>query len=94
MTATAHCDGRVLGPPGPGRRGLGRVPGGKRSTQGSVPVHEQAHQLLTLLGSPAAPKPDSPVYEAFSGEPLVATKLASLRLDEGHSFNTQGYTRP
>jgi hypothetical protein len=34
------------------------------------------------------------VYEAFFTEPLVATKLASLRRDEERSFSTQGYARP
>ncbi|MDN5384462.1 MULTISPECIES: hypothetical protein [unclassified Streptomyces] len=66
----------------------------KRSAQGSIPVREQVHQALTLLGAPAAPKLISSVYEAFFSEPLVATKLASLRRDEERSFNAQGYARP
>ncbi|QCD59334.1 hypothetical protein [Streptomyces hawaiiensis] len=70
------------------------VPRGKRSAQAAVPVREQVHQSLTLLGAPAAPKLISSVYEAFFSEPLVATKLASLRRDEERSFNAQGYARP
>ncbi|MEU5425264.1 hypothetical protein AB0H73_06610 [Streptomyces olivoreticuli] len=66
----------------------------KRSTQGAVPIREQVHQALTLLGAPASPKLISSVYEAFSAEPLVATKLASLRRDEERSFGAQGYARP
>ncbi|CAL9292557.1 hypothetical protein [Streptomyces sp. SudanB52_2052] len=70
------------------------TPRGKRSAQGAVPVREQVHQSLTLLGAPAAPKLISSVYEAFFSEPLVATKLASLRRDEERSFNAQGFARP
>ncbi|WGD39485.1 hypothetical protein [Streptomyces cathayae] len=66
----------------------------KRSVQAAVPVREQVHQSLTLLGAPAAPKLISSVYEAFFSEPLVATKLASLRRDEERSFTAQGYARP
>ncbi|MGK5545522.1 hypothetical protein ACSNOH_12420 [Streptomyces sp. URMC 127] len=66
----------------------------KRSVQGAVPIREQVHQSLTLLGAPASPKLISSVYEAFFTEPLVATKLASLRRDEERSFSAQGYARP
>ncbi|WP_411109874.1 hypothetical protein [Streptomyces sp. c-19] len=67
---------------------------GKQSTHGAVPVREQVHQALTLLGAPASPKLISSVYQAFFTEPLVATKLASLRRDEERSFTAQGYARP
>ncbi|MFF4215752.1 hypothetical protein [Streptomyces nondiastaticus] len=66
----------------------------KRSAQSAVPIREQVHQSLTLLGAPASPKLISSVYEAFFTEPLVATKLASLRRDEERSFSAQGYARP
>ncbi|MEU9653190.1 hypothetical protein AB0E00_30370 [Streptomyces sp. NPDC048110] len=65
-----------------------------RSTQSPIPVREQVHQSLTLLGAPASPKLISSTYEAFFTEPLVATKLASLRRDEERSFSAQGYARP
>lgn len=67
---------------------------GRQSAHGAVPVREQVHQALTLLGAPASPKLISSVYEAFFAEPLIATKLASLRRDEERSFTAQGYARP
>ncbi|MEU8892303.1 hypothetical protein [Streptomyces sp. NPDC048442] len=67
---------------------------GARSSGGAIPVREQVHQSLTLLGAPGSPKLISSVYEAFFTEPLVATKLASLRRDEERSFSAQGYARP
>ncbi|HEX5565720.1 MAG TPA: hypothetical protein VFY14_02065 [Streptomyces sp.] len=70
------------------------APREKRSHQAAVPVREQVHQALTLLGAPAAPKLISSVHEAFFSEPLVATRLASLRRDEERSFTAQGYARP
>ncbi|MEF9903447.1 hypothetical protein [Streptomyces sp. P9-A2] len=66
----------------------------ERPAHGSIPVREQVHQALTLLGAPASPKLISSTYEAFFTEPLVATKLASLRRDEERSFTAQGYARP
>ncbi|GAA2248860.1 hypothetical protein GCM10010145_15260 [Streptomyces ruber] len=66
----------------------------ERPTHGSIPIREQVHQALTLLGAPASPKLISSTYEAFFTEPLVATKLASLRRDEERSFTAQGYARP
>ncbi|MFJ8436990.1 hypothetical protein ACIQ9P_37425 [Kitasatospora sp. NPDC094019] len=65
-----------------------------RSAAGAIPVREQVYRSLTVLGAPASPKLISSVYEAFFSEPLVATKLASLRRDEERSFITQGYSRP
>ncbi|MGW4170859.1 hypothetical protein ACWEGX_28575 [Streptomyces chartreusis] len=65
-----------------------------RPVHGSIPVREQVHQALTLLGAPASPKLISSAYEAFSTEPLIAAKLASLRRDEERSFTAQGYARP
>ncbi|WP_019435837.1 hypothetical protein [Streptomyces sp. AA0539] len=66
----------------------------ERQTHGSIPIREQVHQALTLLGAPASPKLISSTYEAFFTESLVATKLASLRRDEERSFTAQGYARP
>ncbi|MGW2772138.1 hypothetical protein ACWC4C_06280 [Streptomyces olivaceoviridis] len=65
-----------------------------RPAHGSIPIREQVHQSLTLLGAPASPKLISSTYEAFFTESLVATKLASLRRDEERSFTAQGYARP
>ncbi|MDX3453594.1 hypothetical protein PV396_16820 [Streptomyces sp. ME02-8801-2C] len=66
----------------------------ERPAHGSIPVREQVHQTLTLLGAPASPKLISSAYEAFFTEPLVAAKLASLRRDEERSFTAQGHARP
>ncbi len=66
----------------------------ERPAHGSIPIREQVHQALTLLGAPASPKLISSTYEAFFTESLVATKLASLRRDEERSFTAQGYARP
>jgi hypothetical protein len=66
----------------------------ERPTHSSIPIREQVHQALTLLGAPASPKLISSTYDAFFTEPLVATKLASLRRDEERSFTAQGYARP
>ncbi|MEV6974111.1 hypothetical protein [Kitasatospora sp. NPDC093806] len=65
-----------------------------RPGQGAIPVREQVYQALTVLGAPASPKLISSAYEAFFAEPLIATKLASLRRDEERSFTAQGYSRP
>jgi hypothetical protein len=66
----------------------------ERPAHGSIPVREQVHQALTLLGAPASPKLISSTYEAFFTQSLVATKLASLRRDEERSFTAQGHARP
>ncbi|MFE0427313.1 hypothetical protein [Streptomyces sp. NPDC058953] len=84
------------GPPARAEGNGGRVntPAGARARTATIPVREQVHQALTLLGAPASPKLISSVYEAFFSEPLIATKLASLRRDEERSFTAQGYARP
>lgn len=89
-TATPQATRTTAAPSQPSRS----TPREKRSAQAAVPIREQVHQSLTLLGAPAAPKLISSVYEAFFSEPLVATKLASLRRDEERSFTAQGYARP
>ncbi len=60
----------------------------------SVPIREQAHQALTLLGAPASPKLISAAHEAFLTGPIVTAKLGSLRRDEERSFNAQPHARP
>ncbi|TGB13581.1 hypothetical protein [Streptomyces sp. MZ04] len=59
-----------------------------------VPVREQVHQALTILGAPASPKLISATYQAFFESQLATTKLASLRRDEERSFTSQGHARP
>ncbi|WP_329571728.1 hypothetical protein [Kitasatospora sp. NBC_01266] len=60
----------------------------------TIPVREQVHQALTVLGACAAPKLISAVHEAFFNDAIVTTKLASLRRDEERSFAAQAYARP
>jgi hypothetical protein len=60
----------------------------------SLPIREQAHQALTLLGAPASPKLISAAHEAFLTGPIVTAKLGSLRRDEERSFNAQPHARP
>ncbi|WCH91212.1 hypothetical protein POD33_03280 [Streptomyces moderatus] len=97
LDAEAGPEAEAL-PPG-GRTRTAPPPTGEprqqsRPVHGSIPVREQVHQALTLLGAPASPKLISSAYEAFSTEPLIAAKLASLRRDEERSFTAQGYARP
>ncbi len=51
-----------------------------------LPVREQVHQALTLLGTPAAPKLISAVHAAFFTGQLPPSRLASLRRDEERSY--------
>jgi hypothetical protein len=62
--------------------------------RGLVPVREQVHQALTLIGVPAAPKLIGSVYAAFFPGEIAGTKLTSLRRDEERSFRTAPYSRP
>lgn len=59
-----------------------------------LPVREQVHQALTLLGAPAAQRLIIAVHEAFFGSPLASARLTSLRRDEERSFRTAPYSRP
>ncbi|MBO2462747.1 hypothetical protein [Actinomadura violacea] len=62
--------------------------------RGLLPVREQVHQALTLLGVPAAPKLIGSVYAAFFPGEIPGTRLTSLRRDEERSFRTAPYARP
>lgn len=59
-----------------------------------LPMREQVHQVLTLLGVPAAPKLIVAVHEAFYAGDLVSAKLTSLRRDEERSFRSAPFSRP
>lgn len=78
-------DDAVLGDPPPAAEGGAR---------GLLPVREQVHQALTLLGAPAAPKLIGSVYAAFFPGEIPASRLTSLRRDEERSFRTAPYARP
>jgi len=59
-----------------------------------LPVREQVHQALTLLGVPTAAKMIVTVSEAFFAGHITTSQLTSLRRDEEKSFRTSPYARP
>lgn len=59
-----------------------------------LPLREQVHQALTLLGAPAAPKMVIAVHEAFAAGEMVPARLTSLRRDEERSFRSAPHSRP
>ncbi|WP_424532219.1 hypothetical protein ACOZ38_18750 [Sphaerisporangium viridialbum] len=59
-----------------------------------LPVREQVHQALTLLGVPAAAKMIVAVHGALRAGSLKGTQLTSLRRDEERSFRTSPFARP
>jgi hypothetical protein len=59
-----------------------------------LPLREQVHQALVLLGAPAAPKLIIAVHEAFQVGEMVPARLTSLRRDEERSFRSAPYSRP
>ena len=59
-----------------------------------LPLREQVHQALTLLGAPAAPKLIIAVHEAFHVGEMVPARLTSLRRDEERSFRSAPHARP
>jgi hypothetical protein len=59
-----------------------------------LPIREQVHQALTLLGAPAAQRLIVAVHDAFFAGPLVSARLTSLRRDEERSFRAAPYSRP
>ena len=59
-----------------------------------LPLREQVHQALTLLGAPAAPRLIIAVHEAFNVGEMVSARLTSLRRDEERSFRSAPHSRP
>lgn len=59
-----------------------------------LPVREQVHQALTLLGVPATPKLAGTVHSAFFAGELAPSGLASLRRDEERSYRSAPGARP
>jgi hypothetical protein len=59
-----------------------------------LPIREQVHQALNLLGVPAAPRLIIAVLEAFFAGTLAPARLTSLRRDEERSFRSAPYARP
>jgi hypothetical protein len=90
-------DDAVLGnAAGPGARGGDNSDGDGDGSgpRGLLPVREQVHQALTLIGAPAAPKLIGSVYAAFFPGAIPGSRLTSLRRDEERSFRTAPYARP
>ncbi len=70
-------------------------PAGSHGAQGPIlPVREQVHQALTLLGAPAAPKLVIAIHDALFAGLLPGARLTSLRRDEERSFRSAPYARP
>jgi hypothetical protein len=59
-----------------------------------LPLREQAHQALSLLTVPAAPRLIATVHEAFFTTTFPTTRLTSLKRDEERSFRTAPFARP
>lgn len=59
-----------------------------------LPIREQVHNALTLLGVPAAPKLVIAVHEAFFAGEIIGARLTSLRRDEERSFRVAPRQRP
>jgi hypothetical protein len=67
---------------------------GRGGRESILPVREQVHQALTLLGVPAASKLIVSVHDAFFAGLLPGARLTSLRRDEERSFRSAPYARP
>ncbi|SHN47888.1 hypothetical protein [Cryptosporangium aurantiacum] len=69
-------------------------PADHRAAAALLPLREQVHQALTMLGAPAAPKLIVQVHEAFSTGEMTSARLTSLRRDEERSFRSAPHARP
>ncbi|MGC9670615.1 hypothetical protein ACNTMW_29230 [Planosporangium sp. 12N6] len=80
-------------PPGPpaGQPPAATVP---KQAGPLLPIREQVHNALTLLGAPATPKLVIAVHEAFFAGEIVGARLTSLRRDEERSFRAAPRLRP
>ena len=58
-----------------------------------LPIREQVHQALTLLGGPAAPRLILTVHRAFFAGHLIPARLTSIRRDEERSFRAAPHAR-
>ena len=78
-----------------GPQATAKRPPGTRAGDGALlPVREQVHQALTLLGGPAAPRLIVAVHDAFYAGRFPVARLTSLRRDEERSFRSAPYARP
>jgi hypothetical protein len=86
LEALAHGSGSEADP--------AAEPAASRPTAALLPLREQVHQALTLLGAPASPRLIVQVHEAFSTGGLTSARLTSLRRDEERSFRSAPQARP
>jgi hypothetical protein len=70
------------------------IPAPARLPEPLLPIREQVHQVLTLLGAPSAPKLIVAVSDAFFAGEVPSARLTSLRRDEERSFVAAPYARP
>ncbi|MBG0818852.1 hypothetical protein [Planomonospora sp. ID82291] len=85
--------GRAEGPgSAEGPEGAGPLP--REAGAALMPIREQVHQALLLLGVPTAAKLVVAVNEAFFAGGLRSPQLSSLRRDEERSFRSDPYARP
>jgi hypothetical protein len=59
-----------------------------------LPLREQVHHVLTLLGVPTAARMIVAVHQAFFTGEMVPARLTSLRRDEERSFRSAPHARP
>ncbi|GHH70874.1 hypothetical protein GCM10017673_23280 [Streptosporangium violaceochromogenes] len=59
-----------------------------------LPIREQVHRALALLGVPASARLIVAVNDAFFSRALRGSQLTSLRRDEERSFRASPYARP
>ncbi|GAA4201776.1 hypothetical protein GCM10022252_57020 [Streptosporangium oxazolinicum] len=59
-----------------------------------LPIREQVHQALAMLGVPTSAKLIVAVNDAFFSRELRGSQLTSLRRDEERSFRGDPYARP
>ena len=71
-----------------------REPEQVRSSGALLPIRDQVHQALTLLGVPSAPKLIVTVHSAFFAGEMASAQLTSLRRDEERSFRSSPHARP
>jgi hypothetical protein len=66
----------------------------RESEASLLPIREQVHQALALLGVPTSSKLIVAVNDAFFSRELRGSQLTSLRRDEERSFRSDPYARP
>jgi hypothetical protein len=70
------------------------APAPRESGASLLPIREQVHQALAMLGVPTSAKLIVAVNDAFFSRELRGSQLTSLRRDEERSFRGDPYARP